>query len=59
MGDLREVGDARLLVNELPFVQISKLAAVKSNPEVRSKHPLVSLLQKNHNLDKSTNLELS
>lgn len=35
--------DPWLLVNEFPFVQVTKLGPIKTHPEISSKHPLVAL----------------
>ena len=40
MGDLRQLGNGRLLVNKLFSVQVTKLTAVEPHSEVRAKHPL-------------------
>lgn len=40
MRDFRQLRDCRLFVDKLLLVQVAKFRTIKSNSEVRTKHPL-------------------
>lgn len=45
---LGQMCDPRLLVDEFPFIQITKLGPIKAHSEISSKHPLMSLEGNKH-----------